>query len=69
MGSYIIEGDTEKYNGCLIYICGGYESAARVLDRILNEPNEYDRELMKNHKNIRIGFVESKYCWWDNGCD
>lgn len=69
MGSYIIKGDSEKYTDCLIYVCGSYENAARTLDRILNEPNEYDVELMKKYKNIKIDFVEAKYCWWDRNCD
>lgn len=67
-GDYIIKGDIdgEEY---LIYICGTYDNAIKVLDRILNNPTEYDKKITKEHKNLRIEFAEEKDCWWKYYCD
>jgi len=62
---YIIVGDTKNYNGCLVCICGGKENAETVLERMLNNPNENDKALIKGHTNLRIEPVEEKDCWWN----
>ena len=69
MGDYVIVGDTEKYEGCLICIGGTYENAEKRLDHMLNNPDENDKRLMIGHTNLRIEFVEEKDCWWHGNCD
>lgn len=69
-GDYVIVGDTEKFEDCLVCIAGNtYENAEKVLNRMLNEPTENDKRLMLGHTNFRIKFVEAEYCWWNQYCD
>lgn len=64
---YIIIGDTENYNGCLICVVSGdITQAENVLRRMLNNPTENDKRLMKGHSNLRIKAVEAKDCWWND---
>lgn len=67
MAQYIIVGDTEKYKGCLIYVCGTLENAKKSLDQILNNPTKDDLYSIDGHTNIRIQKEEEKDCWWLNG--
>lgn len=62
-----VEG-TDKYNGCLLYVCGSSrENAEKVLERILNNPNSDDmRNIEKGYINFRIEEVPAKYCWWND---
>lgn len=67
MTEYIIIGDTKRYNGCLVMICrGNRELAESVLNRMLKNPTENDKVLMKGHKNLRIKPVEEKDQWWND---
>ena len=67
MKEYIIVGDTKDYSGCLIYRCGNNrENAERVLNRLLNNPNDNDKFVSKGHSNIRIEEVDSSECWWND---
>lgn len=67
---YIIVGDTEKYKDCLVRVAGKtFEQADQVLNRMLNNPNDNDKKLIKCHTNLRIKEVDSKDCWWNYGCD
>lgn len=69
-GDYIIVGDTEKYQDCLVCVTGStIERANEVLNRMLNNPTEHDKKMMYGHTNFRIEFVEEKYCWWNQNCD
>jgi hypothetical protein len=69
-GEYVIVGDTEKYKDCLVCVAGRiYEKAEEILNRMLNNPTENDKRLMVGHKNLRIEFVEERYCWWNYCCD
>lgn len=68
-GDYVIVGDTEKYEGCLVYVCGTFENATKVLNQMLNNPNENDKKIMATHTNLRIAFVEDECCWWHGNCD
>lgn len=69
-GDYIIKGDTKEFKDCLIYITGKtYENPEKILDRMLNNPTENDKRLIKGHENFRIGFVKEKDCWWNYNCD
>lgn len=64
---YVIVGDTEKYDGCLLYACGASkENAERVLKRILENPNENDNYIMEGHTNIRIKTTPDEKCWWND---
>ena len=68
-GDYIIIGDTDRYNDCLVCVAGTIERANEVLNRMLNNPTEHDKRMMSGHTNFRIKFVEEKYCWWNDNCD
>ncbi len=71
MPEYVIVHDvkgTDKYNGCLLYVCGSSrENAERVLDRLLNNPDNQDlRNIEKGYINFRIEEVADKDCWWND---
>lgn len=68
-GDYIIIGDTEKYKDCLIYTCGTFDNAKRVLHRMLENPKDEDKRVMETHYNIRIEAVPKHDCWWHVNCD
>ena len=64
---YIIVGDTERYDGCLVCLAGQTrKKAEQILDRMLNNPDHHDLACMKGHTNFRIEEVESKYAWWND---
>ena len=69
MGDYVIAGDTERYNDCLVCVCGTFERATEVLNRMLNNPTENDKRLIQGHHNLRIEEVPEKNCWWHGNCD
>ena len=76
---YIIVGDVYaqkdgvkllRNDGCLVLICGkSYENAQASLNRILTNPDENDKKLMKDHENLRIEEVKDEDCWWNFGTD
>lgn len=68
-GDYIIIGDTKAHEGCLVRVAGTYENAQKVLDQMLNNPDENDKRLMAGLTNFRIKFAEEKDCWWRGNCD
>lgn len=64
---YIIIGDTERFDGCLVCIAGkAKQSAEETLNRMLNNPTENDKRLMERHKNLRIEEIPEEKCWWRN---
>ena len=64
---YIIVGDTEEYEGCLVKLAGyNLETANKVLNRMLTCPNKNDEYLMQGCKNLRIEAVESDNSWWND---
>lgn len=64
---YIIVGDTERFEGCLICVAGkAKESAEETLNRMLTDPTENDKRLMEGHRNMRIKEVPEEKCWWRN---
>lgn len=71
MNEYVIIGDTERYEGCLVCLCGtSFEYAKKVLNRMLNNPTENDKLLTIGHTNLRVEEVVSEDCWWNiYGCD
>jgi hypothetical protein len=64
---YLIVGDTKNHKDCLIYRCeNSREDAEKVLDRVLNNPNNDDKFASKGHFNIRLEEVDSSECWWND---
>lgn len=64
---YIIVGDTERFDDCLICVSGkSKESAEETLNRMRTNPTENDKRLMFGHRNLRIKEVPSEKCWWRN---
>ena len=67
---YTIVADSNEHKGYLVYVCGrSLEFANKVLDRLLNNPDERDLELRKEFTNFRIEAVEDKDCWWHDYLD
>lgn len=65
--NYIIVGDTEKYKECLVCVCGNSQTKAQnTLSRMLNNPTENDKELIKGHTNLKVKTVPQDNCWWLN---
>lgn len=68
-GDYVIVGDTERYEDCLVRVCFTLENVTKILDRMLNSPTDNDKKLMRGHSNLRIEEVPAKDCWWRENCD
>ena len=67
MTEYIIIGDTEKYEGCLVTVVHGTrERAEERLEQMLTVPTANDKILMEGHTNLRIKDVEEKDQWWND---
>ena len=67
MSRFIIVGDTDQYEGCLVCTCGGDKlNAEAVLERMKNNPTENDKRIIEGHTNLRIKEVVQKDCWLDN---
>lgn len=63
---YIIVGDTDKYDDCLICVCSNRKSAESTLNRMLTNPTENDKRLMNGYRNLRVEEVPENECWWRN---
>lgn len=64
---YIIVGDTAEYKECLVYTCGkSKERAKEVLSRMLTNPDENDKLVMRGMFNFKIKTVEDEDCWWND---
>lgn len=64
---YIIVGDTNTYKECLVRSCGrSYENAVKTLDRMLHNPDKYDKYDVERHTNLRIKEVKDETCWWND---
>lgn len=67
MFEYIIVGDTESYNDCLVVVCGADEDEAKkTLQKMITDPTNSDKQLIKGYSNLRLKKVESKNCWWND---
>ena len=67
MREYIIAGDTDRYEECLIYICGSSrENAEKILNRMLTNPNDNDKFVMQGHRNLRVIEIEGRDTWWND---
>lgn len=69
MVEYLVVGDSDRYKECLIYICTTKESAEKILQRILTNPNDNDKFVTKGLSNLRIAEVEGSDCWWHGEVD
>lgn len=64
---YIIVGDTEKYEGCLVYtVAGDREFAEQVLNKIKTQPTDLDKAVLKTHKNLRVEETKPEDEWWND---
>lgn len=63
---YIIVGDTDKFEDCLVLVCRTEESAKEALHRMLTDPSRDDERRMKGHTNFRIKEVKAEDCWWND---
>ena len=63
---YVIIGDTDEFQDCLICTCSNRKSAENTLERMLTNPTENDKRLMEGHRNLRIKEVPTEKCWWRN---
>lgn len=67
MSEYIIVGDTDKYEECLVYTCGkNKENAEKALNKLLHNPDATDEHFRKDHRNFRILEVSDESCWWND---
>ena len=67
MSEWVIVGDTAKYEGCLVRVCGKFkENAEKELQRMLTAPDTNDLYFMKDHTNFRIEEVADEQCWWND---
>ena len=67
MKEYIIVGDSEHYEGCLIYTCGAdREKAEEYLDRIIYSPTDNDIKATEGMTNLRIKEVSEEEEWWSD---
>lgn len=67
---YIIKCDTERFDNCLVCVCGrSPKEAEKTLHRMINNPTKNDKRLIKDHANLRIEEVADKDCWWNFNCD
>ena len=70
MKEFVIVGDTETSQGCLVCLCGAdYKRACEILERILYNPTPNDLLSIKGHSNLRIEEVASENCWWHGNLD
>lgn len=64
---HIIIGDTKEYKDCLVtVIYGDRTTAEETLNRMLNNPTDNDKVLMKGMTNFRIEEPKPEECWWDD---
>ena len=69
-GDWIIIGDIDKYQGCLIATCGkNLDNAEKSLNRMIKDPNDNDKRLIEGYKNLRLKLVKPDDCWWRYGLD
>lgn len=67
---YIIVGDTQNYNGCLICVCGeSKDRAEETLERMTTRPTENEIRMIEGHTNLRIKEVPKSNCWWNGNLD
>lgn len=51
-------------------VCGkSLANANEALERMINNPTENDKRIIKGHTNLRIEEIPDKDCWWNFYCD
>ena len=72
-GEYIITAEYDingKPARCLVTLAGDtLECAENVLNRMVNNPTEKDKRLIKTGEHLKVEFVDAKDCWWRYDCD
>ena len=68
---YVINGYSKSLNNsCLVYTCGkSKEHAEDVLHRMLSNPTDHDKAVMKGLTDFHIRTVNEEDAWWNYGCD
>lgn len=67
MTEYVIVGDTELYNGCLVRVCHGDKEFAKTeLQKMFISKDEQDIKDVNKYKNLRVEPVEEKDQWWND---
>ena len=58
-----IRGDSENYKDCLLWVAGNTkEEAEKILEKILANPDKYQKEKLEQYTNIRV--AEEKNPWY-----
>lgn len=63
---FIIAGDTDEYEGCIVMTFYNENDADMTLKRMLTNPTELDKRLIHGYKNLRAEKVSTEDCWWRN---
>ena len=58
--NWIITGDADNFQDCLVRVCSSEEDAKATLRRMLVSPTEEDKKLMDGHYNFRIEEVKGE---------
>ena len=67
MVEYIIVGDTERFNDCLVTVVkGDMQRAEERLEQMLTAPTPNDKILIGNCKNLRIKESAPEKAWWND---
>lgn len=67
---FIIVGDTERFNDCLITPCGKkLDRAKEVLQKCIDQSDENLVRLCRGHSNFRIERIKSADAWWNGYLD
>ena len=67
MTEYVIVGDTERFNDCLVTVVkGDMQRAEEKLEQMLTAPTPNDKILIGNCKNLRIKESKSEKAWWND---
>lgn len=61
---FIIAGDTDEYKDCIVMTFYNEGDAIMTLNRMLSNPTELDKRLMRGYKNLRVEQVYRGDCWW-----
>ncbi len=63
---FIIAGDTDEYEDCIVMTFYNESDAIATLKRMVSNPTELDEKLIRGYKNLRVEKVAAEYCWWGN---
>lgn len=65
MGDWVVTGISD-HGRCLVFVIGrcSKEDAEAELNKMLTDPTDQHKRLMKGHTDFEIKYVEPKECWW-----